>query len=49
MRYVERGSDGNIVGHFAVLQPGFAEEEVDDDSPEIVEFNEKTQRARQPQ
>jgi len=37
-RYVQRGRDGALIGHFANLQPGYAEEEVADDHPDILEW-----------
>lgn len=36
MRYVQRDIVGKLVGHFANPQPGYAEEEVADDHPDIV-------------
>lgn len=39
MPYVQR-TDGVITGTFANLQPGFAEEFLPDDNPEVVAFNE---------
>jgi len=35
-RYVQRDRDGTLIGHFANLQPGYAEEEVPDDHPDIL-------------
>lgn len=37
MSYVQR-SGGNIVGLYALLQPGFAEEFLADNSPEVLAF-----------
>lgn len=37
MPYVER-TDGSITGAYAMMQPGYAEEFVADDAPELVEF-----------
>lgn len=37
MPYVQRGS-GVIVGVFTALQPGFAEEFLPDDNPEVMAF-----------
>lgn len=36
--YVERNLQGAIVGAFANIQPGFAEEYVADDSTELLDF-----------
>jgi hypothetical protein len=36
MSFVQRDCDGLIVGSFANLQPGFAEEYVSDDDPELL-------------
>ena len=38
MRYVERGIDGKVTGLYANPQPGYAEEELSDDSPEVVAY-----------
>ena len=35
-RYVQRDRDGTLIGHFANPQPGYAEEEVLDDHPDIL-------------
>ena len=40
MPYVQRDDEGNITGCFANPQPGFAEEYLPDDNPEVVAFNE---------
>lgn len=37
MPYVQRDQDNQIVGSFANAQPGFAEEWLDDDSPELAQ------------
>jgi hypothetical protein len=37
MVYVQRDGDA-IVGVFAVLQPGFAEEQIAPDAPEVLNF-----------
>lgn len=36
MPYVQRDAGGNIIGRFANRQPGYAEEFLQDDAPEIV-------------
>lgn len=36
--YIQRDDNGQIVGAFANLQPGFAEESIADDAPELVKF-----------
>lgn len=36
--YIQRDYNGQIVGAFANLQPGFAEESIADDAPELVKF-----------
>jgi hypothetical protein len=38
MPYVSRDEGGNIDGCYANLQPGFAEELLPDDNPEVVAF-----------
>lgn len=38
MPYVSRDDNGNINGLYANLQPGFAEEYLPDDDPEVVAF-----------
>lgn len=38
MRYVQRGSDNKIIATFANEQPGFAEEFLEDDDPELLAF-----------
>lgn len=38
MPYVSRDESGNINGMFANKQPGFAEEYLPDDDPEVVAF-----------
>jgi len=38
MPYVSRGDSGNINGLFANPQPGYAEEFLPDDDPEVVAF-----------
>ena len=39
MPYVQRNENGEISGTFANPQPGFAEEYLPDDDPEVVAFN----------
>lgn len=42
MRYVERDPiTGEIIGHYANLQPGYAEEALEDDDPELVAYREE--------
>lgn len=36
MRYVQRDQDGNIIGDYANPQPGYAEEALEDDAPELL-------------
>jgi hypothetical protein len=36
MPYVQRNTEGNITGKFANLQPGYAEEYLDDNDPELI-------------
>jgi len=36
--FVQRDKDGHIVGAFAVLQAGFAEEFLPENSQELVDF-----------
>lgn len=36
MPFVQRDSNNNIIGQFAALQSGFAEEWLNDDDPEII-------------
>lgn len=36
--FIERDNDGNIKGVYANFQPGYAEEELADDHPEVVAF-----------
>ena len=38
MPYVSRDDAGNITGTYARLQPGFAEELLPDDDPELMAF-----------
>jgi hypothetical protein len=38
MPYVSRDDSGNITGCFANKQPGFAEEYLPDDDPEVLAF-----------
>lgn len=38
MVYVQRSSSGKIVGVYACLQPGYAEEEMSRDDPEVVAY-----------
>jgi len=39
MRFVERDGLGKVKGSYAVRQSGYAEEELEDDHPDLVEFN----------
>lgn len=39
MKYVERDKDGIVKGVYACLQPGYAEEMLPDDHPDILKFN----------
>lgn len=43
-RFVQRDSDGKLIGHYANPQPGYAEEELPDDHPDILAW----QAARKP-
>jgi len=43
MAYVQRDSEGRINGVFANLQKGYAEEELPDDSPEVVSHSNPAQ------
>ena len=43
MAYVQRDSEGKINGVFANPQPGYAEEELSDDSPEVVNHSKPAQ------
>ena len=36
--FVERDTNGTVSGIYAVAQPGYAEEELEDDNPEVVVF-----------
>lgn len=45
-RFVSRDGDSKITGHFANLQPGFAEEEVADDNAELLAFINPPKRRR---
>lgn len=47
-RYVERDEGGLIVGHFACLQPGSAEEELQGDHPDLVAFATRLEEAMRP-
>lgn len=38
MPYVSRGDNGKINGLYANLQPGYAEEFLPDDNPEVMAF-----------
>lgn len=38
MAYVQRNSDGEIIGIFANSQAGYAEEELADDNQEVLDF-----------
>lgn len=44
--FVERDEAGRVVGVFLLPQPGFAEEELPDDDPEVVGFVEMAERVR---
>lgn len=46
-RWVQRDGLGVIIGDFANLQPGYAEEEVTDDSPELLAFRNPPISARE--
>lgn len=37
-RFVQRDKGGAITGAFARLQPGYAEEELDDGNPELIAY-----------
>jgi hypothetical protein len=37
-RFVERDKDGKVVGEYACLQPGYAEEELSEDHPDITAY-----------
>jgi hypothetical protein len=37
MPFIQRNEDGVVVGQFANLQPGIAEQWLDDDDPELLE------------
>ena len=43
MAYVQRDSEGKINGVFANPQKGYAEEELSDDSPEVVSHSNPAQ------
>jgi len=36
--YAQRNQAGNLIGVFSNPQPGFAEEEIAEDSPDVVAF-----------
>jgi len=38
MMHVMRNDEGDIVGVFVLRQEGFAEEQVDDEDPELIDF-----------
>lgn len=40
--YVEREPDGTVKGVYACKQPGYAEEEMNDDNLEIEQFHKRT-------
>ena len=44
MRYAQRDELGVLVGHFANPQPGYAEEEVPDDHPDIVAWRRRREQ-----
>ena len=47
LRYIQRDPrTREITGHFANPQPGYAEEELPIDHPELVAFNERRREAR---
>jgi hypothetical protein len=48
MPYVQRDDEGNITGIFANPQPGFAEEYLPDDDPEVVAFLENQENPPAP-
>lgn len=46
-RWVQRDKDtGEVTGHFANPQPGYAEEELPDDHPELKAFHKRRELAR---
>jgi hypothetical protein len=44
--YVQRNENGEIVGAYAAMQPGVAEELIDESSRELNAFYEKAHEAR---
>ena len=47
IRFVQRNKDGKLVGHYANLQPGYAEEEVAGEHPDIVAWNAAREAAQE--
>lgn len=43
MPYVERDSDGVVKGCYVNPQPGYAEESLEDDAPEVIAFWERVE------
>ena len=41
MRYLQRDTTGTVLGHYANPQPGYAEEEVPDDHPDLQAWEAK--------
>jgi len=39
MRYVQRDEQKKVVGSYANLQPGYAEEQMAEDHPDLVRYN----------
>lgn len=39
VRYIQRNAEGVLIGHFASRQPGYAEELVPDDHPDVLAWN----------
>ena len=49
MRFVQRDDRGEITGDYAVPQPGIAEEEIDENAPEMVARSDRlAQRSTDP-
>lgn len=46
MPYIER-RDGKVMGVYQNLQPGYAEEEVRDDCPDLLEYRKEKEKRRQ--
>lgn len=43
-RYVQRDKSGRVTGHFANPQPGYAEEELPEDHPDIKDYHNERKR-----